>query len=94
MPRRPDARAALDREARGRDAVYGGAPEPSPMPASAAQANGARATWESRHHRVTFHCPLDLLDELEAEVASSGRKKNAVIVEALREHLHGRQRQR
>lgn len=88
MPKRPSPGALLERErpGQGRDAVYGGngaklADKPS---------SPARATWEERHKRVTFHCPLDLLDLLEAEVRSSGRKKNSVIVDALRAHLHQR----
>lgn len=88
MPsKRPDPKSLLDREAAGsgRDAVYGGArarktaapPEPA-------------LSWEQRHKRVTFHCPIDLLDALEDEVEASGRKKNAVIVDALRAHLKKR----
>jgi len=34
--------------------------------------------------RVTFHCPLDLLDLVEAEMGRSGRSKGRVITDALR----------
>jgi hypothetical protein len=88
MPsRRPDPSTLLEREraGRGRDAVYG-APHPATAPANGDNA----ATWEARHKRVTFHCPLELLDELATEVERSGRKKNAVIVDALRTHLRQR----
>jgi hypothetical protein len=43
--------------------------------------------WEAAHQRVTFYCPVDLLDQVEAEVARSGRSKSRVIVDALRAHL-------
>lgn len=83
-PRRPDPKALLEREhnGTGREAVYGGPAGRTPAPAS--------LSYEERHKRVTFHCPLDLLEALDAEVSSSGRKKNTVIVEALRAHLKKR----
>lgn len=83
-PRRPDPKALLERERNGtgREAVYGGGKPAAGRPAS--------LSWEERHKRVTFHCPLDLLEALDAEVASSGRKKNTVIVDALRAHLKKR----
>ncbi len=49
----------------------------------------AAQSWEAAHKRVTFHCPLDVLDALEADVASGDRSKSRVIVDALREHLKG-----
>lgn len=84
MPKRPDPAAALDREAtpRGREAVYAGGRSNGAAPVVAERA----ASWEERHRRVTFHCPVELLEKIEAEVAG-GRKKNAVIVDALTEHL-------
>jgi hypothetical protein len=83
-PKRPDPRSVLERERNGtgREAVYGGSP--------AAASTSAALSYEDRHKRVTFHCPLDLLDALEAEMSSSGRKKNTVIVDALRAHLKKR----
>jgi hypothetical protein len=86
MPRRrPDPTALLERERAGdgRDAVYG--------TSRVALASSSRAsTWEARHKRVTFHCPLELLEAIETEMNHSGRKKNAVIVDALRAHLRKR----
>lgn len=81
-PKRPDPRALLEREDNGggRQAVYGGR-----RPASTTEPPAP--SWEERHKRVTFHCPLDLLEALESEVSTSGRKKNTVILDALREHL-------
>jgi hypothetical protein len=38
---------------------------------------------------VTFYCPLELLEAVEAEMARSGRSKSGVIVDALRAHLAG-----
>lgn len=84
-PKRPDPAAALGRgTGRGAEAIYGGN---GSTPATAGDASSL--SFEARHKRVTFHCPLELLDELEEELARSGRKKNAVIVEALRSHLAG-----
>jgi hypothetical protein len=40
--------------------------------------------WEDVNRRVTFYCPEELLDAIEAEMATSGRSKTAVIVDALR----------
>jgi hypothetical protein len=58
--------------------------------------------WEDVNRRVTFYCPEELLDAIEAEMATSGRSKTAVIVDALRAYglvktndhreLSGRQR--
>lgn len=50
----------------------------------------AAQSWEATHKRVTFHCPLDVLEALEAAVASGDRSKSRVIVDALREHLSER----
>jgi hypothetical protein len=51
------------------------------------QGDDSDGTWESQHRRVTFHCPTDLLEALEAEMAVSGRSKSEVIREALAECL-------
>jgi hypothetical protein len=40
--------------------------------------------WEDVNRRVTFYCPEEVLDAIEAEMATSGRSKTAVIVDALR----------
>jgi hypothetical protein len=40
--------------------------------------------WEDVNRRVTFYCPEEILDAIEAEMATSGRSKTAVIVDALR----------
>ncbi len=87
MPKRPDPAKLLQREASGsgRDAVYGGARQ---VAAPASQPT-ERAGWEARHKRVTFHCPLELLEAIEEEVRASGRRKNAVIIDALRANLKG-----
>lgn len=87
MPKRPSPGALLEREqsGQGRDAVYGGNGTDV-----AATSPAAAGSWEARHKRVTFHCPLELLDALESEIRASGRKKNSVIVEALQAHLRQR----
>ena len=46
--------------------------------------------WEAQHRRVTFYCPVELLERIEAEIVQSGRSKTAVIVDALRADLSGR----
>lgn len=46
--------------------------------------------WEAQHTRVTFYCPVELLERIEAEIVESGRSKTAVIVDALRADLSGR----
>ena len=46
--------------------------------------------WEAQHKRVTFYCPVELLERIEAEIVQSGRSKTAVIVDALRADLSAR----
>jgi Ribbon-helix-helix protein, copG family len=36
---------------------------------------------------VTFYCPLEVLEAVEAEMDRSGRSKSRVITDALRQHL-------
>ena len=48
--------------------------------------------WEESHVRVTFHCPVDLVEAIEAEASDSGRTKSRVIVEAIRADLRRRSR--
>lgn len=43
--------------------------------------------WDDAHQRVTFYCPRDLVQAIEAEMAASGRSKSRVIVDAVRAHL-------
>lgn len=43
--------------------------------------------WEDRHRQVAFYCPVDLLELLNQQAASSGRSKTQVVVDALRAHL-------
>lgn len=90
MPKRPDPASLIEREQpKGREAIYGGSPAPGVSgPAQ------PRAGWEARHKRVTFHCPIDLLEQIEAEVSASGRRKNTLIVEAIRAELRRAQRPR
>lgn len=40
--------------------------------------------WHEQHKRVTFYCPNELADELEAVVKSTGVSKTTLINEALR----------
>ena len=94
MPtRRPNLRDHAVRQrppSRGRDAIYNASPsQPSavarlPQPVDRKR---SAAGWDESHRRVTFYCPLDLLEGLEKEVGRSRRSKTAVIVEAIREHL-------
>jgi hypothetical protein len=44
--------------------------------------------WESRQKRVTFYCPLDVLEVLDTQVEQTGRSLTQVIVTALR-HEYG-----
>jgi hypothetical protein len=46
--------------------------------------------WEDVNRRVTFYCPEEVLDAIEAEMATSGRSKTAVIVDALRAYGLGK----
>lgn len=46
-------------------------------------------TWEDLNRRVTFYCPLDLLEEIECEMEATGRSKTQVIIDALRRDLLG-----
>lgn len=56
------------------------------MPRSDATA-AERHLWEETHRRVTFYCPDEVLDAIEAQMASSDRSKTRVIVDALRAQL-------
>ena len=87
MPtRRPSLRDHAVRQrppARGREAIYTTAPrQPSTV-----DRQPSAAGWDESHRRVTFYCPLDLLQALEREMGRSRRSKTAVIVDAVREHL-------
>lgn len=44
-------------------------------------------SWAAQHKRLTFYCPIALIDKIEAEMAQSGRSKTAVIVDALHADL-------
>ena len=50
--------------------------------------------WDDAHTRVTFYCPIPLLQAIEEEVKSSKRSKSQVIVDALRSHLRGQRSRR
>lgn len=76
--------AAAEKSGGGRRSAAAPSGEADPRSAPAAAPAGR---WSDRHHLVSFHCPIDLLEQLEAEVAASGRRKGGIIVEALREHL-------
>jgi Ribbon-helix-helix protein, copG family len=102
VPKRSSVRDRLDQDqARGQEAIYGEPETPAPEPVdhrSTAAAvprrspgeAAAAASWEASHQRVTFYCPLELLEAIEADMRRSGRSKTAVIVDALREHLNVR----
>ncbi len=77
-------------QARGREAIYNAVPaQPSAVDhlPQAVDRKRSDAGWDESHRRVTFYCPLDLLEALEKEVGRSRRSKTAVIVDAIREHL-------
>ena len=65
----------------------------APQPATAAPGHPGRRRavgeegWEARNKRVTFYCPLEVLDALSTEVARGERSNSQVIVDALRAHL-------
>jgi hypothetical protein len=94
VPKRSSLRDRLDQDqeqGRGQEAVYG-QPDPAPAPEPAtpvprASRAATAASWDDTHQRVTFYCPLELLEVIEAEMERSGRSKTGVIVDALREHL-------
>ena len=44
-------------------------------------------TWEDLNRRVTFYCPPDLLEAIEAARQDTGRSKTQVILDALRRDL-------
>lgn len=88
MPKRPTLgeRVAAD-TSRGRHA-FDPRPDVESAPADRTDpAPARRLSWEERHRRVIFHCPIDLLEDLEAEMKRSDRSKSQVLTEALREHL-------
>lgn len=43
--------------------------------------------WEDLNRRVTFYCPVDLLEAIEAAMQDTGRSKTQVIIDALRRDL-------
>ena len=64
----------------------------APQPATSAPVRPGRRRvgeegWEARNKRVTFYCPLEVLDVLSTEVARGERSNSQVIVDALRAHL-------
>ncbi len=76
--------------ARGREAIYtaaAGEPATVDRPPQPVDRQRSGAGWDESHRRVTFYCPLDLLQALEGEMGRSRRSKTAVIVDAIREHL-------
>ncbi len=94
MPKRPSLRDRLAQqsEPQGREAVYGaGTPQTEDVDRipSRDREPAAGQTWDESHRRVTFYCPQDVLEAIEAEMARSGRSKSRVIVDALSEHLEG-----
>ena len=90
MPKRSSLRDRLDQEeARGQEAVYGQPSTVDRQPSTVSAPNVPGPGWEAAHQRVTFYCPRDLLDQVEAEVAHSSRSKSRVITDALRAHLAG-----
>jgi ribbon-helix-helix CopG family protein len=48
--------------------------------------------WEDAHTRVTFHCPVDVLEGVEDLMSRTGQSKSGLIVEALRAYLGGKRR--
>jgi hypothetical protein len=91
VPKRSSLRARLDQDqdqaARGQEAVYGQPETPAPAGLPGGPPVATAATWEATHQRVTFYCPLELLEAVEAEMRRTGRSKTGVIVDALKEHL-------
>ena len=83
-------RMAQDSGSQGREAVYGGGQSQMDavdrLPSRGQEAAGG-PKWDESHRRVTFYCPQELLEALEAAMTRSGRSKSRVIVDALREHL-------
>lgn len=72
--------------ARGAEAIYA-SPEPATVDRPPSTVDGEGAAWEENHKRVTFYCPVDVLDAVEASMRETGRSKTRVIVDALRQHL-------
>lgn len=56
-----------------------------------APASGRRRSsespWDSKNRRLTFYCPDDLREAIEAETEASGRSTTRVIVDALRAEM-------
>jgi hypothetical protein len=88
VPKRSSLHDRLDQDAQGAEAVYG-QPSTVDRQRSTVSAPNLPDRWEAAHQRVTFYCPRELLDQVEVEVARSGRSKSRVIVDALRDHLGG-----
>lgn len=57
-----------------------------------ASANGKSTRWEDAHTRVTFHCPVDVLEGVEDHMRRTGQSKSGLIVEALRAYMAGKRR--
>ena len=68
----------------------GGSGHPGNGPGRRSPSTGGRVGELGRDPpAVTFYCPLELLEAVEAEMARSGRSKTGVIVDALQAHLAG-----
>lgn len=52
-----------------------------------ANGRGGGPLWEKNNHRHTFYLPKDVAAYLDEAVATSGRSKSRVVVDALCEHL-------
>ncbi len=60
---------------------------PRTAKAAATPAGGGGERWDESNRRVTFYCPVEVLEAIEAEMKRSGRSKSQVIVNALRAYL-------
>lgn len=44
------------------------------------RAKAPQGSWEEVNRRVTFYCPIPVLEAIEREVALTGRSKSQVIL--------------
>ena len=59
-----------------------------PLPIAGNPMSGVEESWEANHKRVTFYCPIDLLQELERATRTTGRSKTQILTEGLQLALH------
>lgn len=91
MSRTPIKAAATRTEARGLDALadepQAARPAKPQRRAATPDPAGGADTWTATHRRLTFFCPNDLWNAIQAERDRTGRSKSEIIQSGIRGEL-------